>query len=201
MCDQTFTLIPHGYSKFQTYRLKISIGGGAPVRVQRSTGDPPHYIPLGTCPSHHAPFFVKLINQFIMYSTVNRAIALSCDDTLHCTLLYPSDPLWHLDTRCRDSTCAVHVNHVISILLLPKYTTRSQHQVSHCVTTSRHSTTLPDDLPLGRWQHRRGCLKAPLHDTLPRTTQATRLPRRRRWHATPSAPHKLVASAGIFYSA
>ena len=41
------------------------------VRVQRSTGDPPHYISMGTCPSHHAPFFVKLINQFIIHNVFN----------------------------------------------------------------------------------------------------------------------------------
>ena len=82
-------LHPYSSRVFQISNLPVKNfnRGGAPVRVQRYTGDPPHYIPLGTCPSHHAPFFVKLINQFIMYSTVNRAIALSCDDTLHCTLL------------------------------------------------------------------------------------------------------------------
>ena len=103
-----------------------------------------HHITLGTFPSQHAPFFVKLINQFIMYSTVNRTIALSCDVTLHCTLLYPSDPQRHLDTwlHVRNSSlcCACEPRH-INVRFIQDRNIRLETNIV-CLTALRQHATL-----------------------------------------------------------
>ena len=161
------------------------------------------HISLGTCPSQHAPFFVKLINQFNMYSTVNRTIILSCDVTLHCTVITkrPCAVLGQIvgSHTIEQSRLVLLCTTSWRLYAIYKYTTGNQ--LEERFTALQH-TPHYDGLPLGRLQYQRHRLPhgaTTRHAT--RTTQAMRLPRRRRQHATPSAPHKLVASAGIFYSA